>query len=211
MSSAPEKKPTILIVDDDRSITQLLTTIFSKHSYKVIAKHSGRDLQRMWAETTAEQRAEISVILLDLMLPDTNTRDLYSFLRADPHASEVPIIVLSAMRDIDNRVAWLELGVDDYLVKPYPLDEILARIKTHIKLRQLRQAKQVAEAQAALRAHYLRAINEVGHIASQYLDLDLMLVQVAQASPPMQSSHQRRTTYFLTVQNVNPCCGLTSS
>ncbi|MCA9980225.1 MAG: GAF domain-containing protein [Anaerolineales bacterium] len=173
--------PTILIIDDDRSITQLLKTIFSKYDYRVIAVHSGPELHRWWAETTAVKRSEISVILLDLMLPQTNTEELYHFLRADPHAAEVPILVLSAVSDIDNRVAWLELGVDDYLVKPYPLDEILARIKTHIKLRQLRQAKQAAEAQAAIRAHYLRAINEVGNIASQYLDLDLMLVQAAQA------------------------------
>ena len=181
MSILTEAKLTILIVDDDRQIIRLLTLLFEQHNYEVIACYSGADVRRLWESSTAVERTKIGVVLLDLMLPATNTRDLYHFLRADPHIAEVPVLVLSAMSDIDHRVAWLELGVDDYLVKPYPLDEMVARIQIHTKLRHLRQAQQKAEAQADIRAQYLHAINEVGHIASQQLDLEMMLEKVAHA------------------------------
>ncbi len=181
MSILTESKLTILVVDDDRTIVQLLTLLFEQHGYEVLACYSGADVRRLWESSTAVERAKIGVVLLDLMLPGTNTHELYDFLRADPHVTGLPILVLSAMNNIDNRVAWLELGVDDYLVKPYPLDEIVARIQIHIKLRHLRQAQQKAEAQAEIRARYLHAINEVGHVASQQLDLEMMLEKVAHA------------------------------
>jgi signal transduction histidine kinase/DNA-binding response OmpR family regulator len=173
--------PTILVIDDDRQITKLLSLVFEQHGYPVLACHSGADLYRLWNDSTGVGRTNIGAVLLDLNLPGTNTEELYDFLRADPETAEWPIIVLSAMSNIERRVAWLERGVDDYLVKPYPLDEMVARVQIHIQLRHSRQAQKKAESQASIRAHYLRAINEVSHVASQYLDLELMLKQAGEA------------------------------
>lgn len=177
MNSAETTTYTILVIDDDRELLLLMSRVLSKFGYRVLtalsAAHTWQELDALAADDP------VHLILLDLMLPGVPGLELYHALRQRPQTTAVPIVVLSAINDIDKRVELLNHGVDDYLVKPCPLDELTARVAMHIKLGQLRQAKQTAEARAENQSLYLRAINEVGYQATQYLDLEIMMQKVA--------------------------------
>lgn len=112
----------ILIVDDDQKTRTLLKTYLEKNQYEVRLAHNGEaflaEFQR-YAD-------ELSLVILDVMLPDTDGFALCKIVR---HRSNVPIIMLTASSDETDRVVGLELGADDYIGKPYSPRELLARIK----------------------------------------------------------------------------------
>lgn len=110
----------LLIVDDDVEILALLKQFFVQHGYEVDLAAEG---QAMWA-AIARQRPD--AIILDLMLPGEGGLDLCQKLRAQ---LGVPVIMLTAMAELSDRIIGLELGADDYLTKPFDLDELLARVR----------------------------------------------------------------------------------
>lgn len=112
----------ILIVEDDRKASQLLTVFLEKHQYNVTATHDGRSFQ-----TEFDRQAEnLSLVVVDVMLPDTDGFALCKMIR---RRSNVPIVILTASSDETDRIVGLELGADDYVAKPYNPRELLARIK----------------------------------------------------------------------------------
>lgn len=112
----------ILIVEDDRKACLLLKTYLEKHQYDVIATHDGLSFQ-----TEFDRQAEaLSLVVLDVMLPDT---DGFALCRIVRRRSNVPVIILTASADEADRIVGLELGADDYIAKPYNPRELLARIK----------------------------------------------------------------------------------
>lgn len=116
--------PHILVVDDDVDILSLLTGFFHRHAYPVTVAVDGA---RMFAEL-AEQR--IDLVILDVMLQGEDGFSLCRRLRAQ---SRVPVIMLTAMGDHTDRIVGLEIGADDYLVKPFDARELLARIKAVLR------------------------------------------------------------------------------
>lgn len=106
-----------MIVEDDQSIAQPLTDGLVRHGFSVSHTPSGRD--------ALERAEEFDLILLDLGLPDVDGKDV---CRAIRERCAVPIIVLTARGDEIDRVLLLELGADDYLVKPFGFRELVARI-----------------------------------------------------------------------------------
>ncbi len=113
---------TVLIVDDDKISLRLLKSYLEKHQYEV---RSATDGHGFWAEFEVCKDA-LSLVILDVMLPDTDGFTLCQTLR---HKSKVPIIMLTASGDDTDRIVGLELGADDYIAKPYNPRELLARIK----------------------------------------------------------------------------------
>jgi two-component system OmpR family response regulator len=112
-------KPHILVVDDDEDILSLLKGVFQKHGHPVTVALSGRD---MFAALEAQ---EIDMVVLDVMMQGEDGFGLCRRLRAK---STVPIIMLTAMSDHTDRIIGLEIGADDYLIKPFDPRELLARI-----------------------------------------------------------------------------------
>ncbi len=110
----------LLIVDDDVEILALLKQFFVQHGYEVDLAAEG---QAMWA-AIARQRPD--AIILDLMLPGEGGLDLCQKLRAQ---LGVPVIMLTAMAELSDRIIGLELGADDYLTKPFDPRELLARLR----------------------------------------------------------------------------------
>jgi two-component system OmpR family response regulator len=116
--------PRLLLVDDDEDILSLLTDFFRKHSHVVSVAKSGA------AMFEALKKQSIDLVILDVMLQDEDGFSLCRQLRA---ASQVPIIMLTAVADHTDRVVGLEIGADDYLTKPFDQRELLARVKAVLR------------------------------------------------------------------------------
>jgi two-component system, OmpR family, response regulator len=116
--------PHILVVDDDEDILSLLTGFFRKHGHPVTVAANGT------AMFEALEAQKVDLVILDVMLQGEDGFSLCRRLRAD---SNVPVIMLTAMADHTDRIVGLELGADDYLVKPFDARELLARIKAVLR------------------------------------------------------------------------------
>lgn len=117
-------KQKILIVDDDTNIAELISLYLIKECYETRMVHDGESALR---ELTLFQP---NLILLDLMLPGM---DGYQVCREVRTKSQVPIIMLSAKGEVFDKVLGLELGADDYIVKPFDTKELVARVKANLR------------------------------------------------------------------------------
>jgi len=122
-----DKTDCILIVDDDLEIRRLLVDYLARNGFEAIAARDGRE---MWQ---ALERHNIDLIVLDLMLPDTDGLTLCRDLRAKPGKPNLPVLMLTARGEETDRIIGIEMGADDYLVKPFNPRELLARIKSILR------------------------------------------------------------------------------
>ena len=118
-------KQKILIVDDDVNIAELISLYLTKECYDTQMVHDGEEALQVY-----EQYAP-NLILLDLMLPGI---DGYQVCREIRAKSNIPIIMLSAKGEIFDKVLGLELGADDYIMKPFDSKELVARVKARIDM-----------------------------------------------------------------------------
>jgi DNA-binding response OmpR family regulator len=116
--------PRILVVDDEPAVTDLLAYNLRKAHYDVLIAADGRTALRLARESAPD------LVLLDLMLPEVDGLDVCRELR---RASQVPIIMLTARGEEVDRVVGLELGADDYVVKPFSVRELMARVKAVLR------------------------------------------------------------------------------
>ncbi|WP_438391793.1 response regulator [Caballeronia sp. DA-9] len=116
--------PHVLVVDDEEDIRSLLTGFFRKHGHQVSTAIDG---QTLFATLNVQQ---IDIVILDVMLPG---EDGFSLCRRIRATSKVPVIMLTAVADHVDRVVGLEMGADDYLVKPFDARELLARVKAVLR------------------------------------------------------------------------------
>lgn len=114
----------ILIVDDDQEICALLIQFLGAQGFRVSAVGDGPAMRKAMAA------GDVDLVVLDLMLPGEDGLSLCRDLRA---ASDVPIIMLTAMGGETDRVVGLEMGADDYLAKPFSARELLARVKAVLR------------------------------------------------------------------------------
>lgn len=120
-----EKPITILVVEDDTNINQLLRTVLEKAGYKVIQAFSGTE-----AKLVLKLEKEISLVLLDLMLPGISGEEVLRDIR---EKGNIPVIVLTARDSLDDKIGMLTQGADDYITKPFELPEVLARIQVQLR------------------------------------------------------------------------------
>jgi two-component system KDP operon response regulator KdpE len=121
MSAAPLK---ILIVDDEPAIRKLLRMGLGTQGYDVLEASNGKIALELLSEDTA-------LVILDLGLPDIQGHDLLRMIRG--RNDSVPIVVLSSRGDEAGKVQALDLGADDYLTKPFGMDELLARMRAALR------------------------------------------------------------------------------
>lgn len=115
---------TILVVDDDLHLTTTVESILADAGYRPIVAHTAEDGLHL------AQEEEPDLAVLDVMIPTMGGWELCRRLRS---FSDAPIIFLTALGDVDDVVHGLEMGADDYLVKPFRKPELLARIKAHLR------------------------------------------------------------------------------
>ncbi|MGQ9513223.1 response regulator [Thermodesulfitimonas sp.] len=117
----------ILVVDDEETIQRLLCFSLECEGYEVVTATDGIEALRL-----AHNRRP-DLIILDLMLPGMNGLDFCKFLRADNDLQNVPIIILTARAEENDRVLGLETGADDYVTKPFSVRELVARVRAHLR------------------------------------------------------------------------------
>lgn len=132
-------KQKILIVDDDTNIAELISLYLTKECFETRMVEDGEEAIRAFEEF------QPNLILLDLMLPGI---DGYEVCRTVRKTSSVPIIMLSAKGEIFDKVLGLELGADDYMIKPFDSKELVARVKA--VLRRFQPAQETAGTEAAV-------------------------------------------------------------
>ena len=113
-----------MVVDDDQNICELLRLYIEKEGYEVAIANDGRQALRVFEETDPD------LILLDIMLPEL---DGWQVCREIRKKSQCPIIMLTAKGEVFDKVLGLELGADDYVVKPFEAKEVMARIKAMLR------------------------------------------------------------------------------
>ncbi|MBC3516846.1 response regulator transcription factor [Neobittarella massiliensis] len=114
----------ILVVDDDKNICELLRLYIEKEGYQTVLAHDGKQALAVFEEEKP------SLIILDVMMPEL---DGWQVCREIRKTSDVPIIMLTAKGETFDKVLGLELGADDYVVKPFDSKEIVARIKAVLR------------------------------------------------------------------------------
>ena len=127
----------ILIVDDDEHISELISLYLTKEFYDTKIVYDGEEALRQFRHFSP------NLILLDLMLPGI---DGYQVCREIRQQSNVPIIMLSAKGEVFDKVLGLELGADDYIIKPFDSKELVARVKAVLRRYQPAQASQTKPA-----------------------------------------------------------------
>lgn len=138
----------ILVVDDEQAIVDVLTYNLTKAGYTPVVARDGVEALRLAGQESPD------LVILDLMLPGMDGLDVCRELRrsSDGELRNVPVIMLTARDEEIDRVVGLELGADDYVVKPFSVRELMARVKTVLR----RSAPQSAPADAILEAGGLR-------------------------------------------------------
>jgi len=131
MSTASNSRQSILVIDDDARIVSLLRRALSYEGYTV------RTALTATAGLASARDEPPNLVVLDLMLPDLDGFSLCRQLRADEHS--MPVLMLTARDAIEDRVAGLDSGADDYLVKPFDPRELLARVRALLRREPVRR------------------------------------------------------------------------
>lgn len=119
---------TILIVDDERMLVETISYNLEKEGFTVVSAHDG--------ETALQQAREVRphLVILDLMLPKVSGWEVCRALRQSAeHKLDAPILMLTARGEEADKVLGLELGADDYLVKPFGMRELVARVRALLR------------------------------------------------------------------------------
>ncbi|WP_270396063.1 response regulator transcription factor [Mediterraneibacter massiliensis] len=117
--------PKILIIEDDTDINNMICEFLTEHSFSVVQAFSGTEARLLF-----DLQFDFSLIIMDLMLPGISGENLLTEIRS---SSNIPIIILSAKNALDDKVELLAKGADDYLTKPFALEELLVRIQVQLR------------------------------------------------------------------------------
>ncbi len=180
----PDVSEIILIVDDTAANLRLLSQMLTDQGYRVRAVTSG-------ARALASARAAPpDLVLLDIKMPGMNGYEVCEQLKADPLTREIPVIFISALDEIQDKVQAFAVGGVDYITKPFQFKEVLARTETHLALRrlqsQLQDANQRMEQELAL----------AGKVQSSFLPGELPAIAGWQIKAALRPARQTSGDFY---------------
>ena len=114
----------VLTVDDDQAISALLKHLLEREGYTVKALFDGLDAK----DYMLSQQVRPALVLIEMMLPSVNGDDLIEIIRGSASWKDIPVVVLSSLSQDDKIVRALKLGANDYVTKPFRVNELLTRI-----------------------------------------------------------------------------------
>jgi PleD family two-component response regulator len=123
----------LLLVDDNTTNLQVLSQILAGHGHRLLVAKNGEDA------ISIARRTQPDLILLDIMMPGIDGFETCRQLKEDPATRESVVIFLSARGDVSDKVRGLELGAVDYIAKPFQAEEVIARVRTHLRNRSQRR------------------------------------------------------------------------
>ena len=176
----------VLIVDDKPDNLLLLKRILLQHGYEVRTETSG-------ARALEAARLQVpDLILLDILMPGMDGYEVCRRLKADDRMRDVPVLFLSALDEAEDKVKAFAAGGVDYITKPFQVDEVVARLQTHLALRGLQLQLQAANAKLARQLKELEARNEeldaFAHTVAH--DIKNPLTMIAGYADSLLSDHQ---------------------
>lgn len=122
-----QAQPCVLVVEDEGAQREVLKYNLEAEGFSVVMAENGDEAMLLVAEEQPD------LIVLDWMLPNVSGIEICRRVKADPHTRQIPIIMLSARSEEVDRVRGLETGADDYVVKPYSVVELMARLRTQLR------------------------------------------------------------------------------
>ncbi len=125
----------ILVVDDEEKNVKLMEAILLPRGYEIVKAYNGEEALQQVAKQVPD------LILLDVMMPIMNGFEVCKKLKDDPETRLIPIVIMTALGQVEDRVRGIEAGADDFLTKPVNRDELLARIQTSLRLKEAVQKK----------------------------------------------------------------------
>jgi class 3 adenylate cyclase len=153
------EKATILVADDRVDNIQLVHDLLTMEGYRVLSARNGQEALDQIRQSLPD------LVLLDLDMPLMDGYEVCEHLKADPATSGIPVLMLTAWAEPDQRVKGLRLGAEDYLAKPFDYRELLERVKARLRTKQL--ADELRAAQQAIRRTFERYVSP--HVVGRLL------------------------------------------
>ncbi|HSH04286.1 MAG TPA: response regulator transcription factor [Anaerolineae bacterium] len=146
------QRPTILLIDDDITNLKVAVNHLNAYSYRILTADNGAD------GIMRAQKAGPDLILLDIRMPGLDGLETCRRLKANPTTATIPVIFMTALTDINDKVHAFDVGAVDYVTKPIEAPELIARVRTHLTLRAFQRdlEQQVAQRTAELTAELNR-------------------------------------------------------
>jgi putative two-component system response regulator len=191
MDDAPQKY-NLLIVDDTTANLRLLSSLFSEKGYKVRSVINGQ------MALTAVRADPPDLILLDINMPDMNGYQVCELLKADESLADIPVIFISALDDLQDKVKAFTTGGVDYITKPFQTEEVLSRVKTHLTLRRTQNELLQARNDLLEINHHLeeRVQKQVKQISSSHLATIFAMAKLAESRDSDTGRHLDRVRYL---------------
>jgi len=169
--------PEILVVDDQREIREVLTRSLTNEGYHVTSAIDGQD------GLDALSRGTPDLILLDLAMPRVNGYQVLEFLKSSNEFQAIPVIILTALNNQSQIIRGLQQGANDYIAKPFNMEELLARVRVQVRILDLEQQLRESEA-------YHRALFERTSDPEMVIDKSGSILQVNEAATDLLAVSQ---------------------
>lgn len=174
----------LLVIDDDRRLRELLQKYLEENGYQVLGAASAHEARQKLL------KEETQLIVLDLMMPEESGLEFLKWLRQDMQ-NEIPVLMLTAMGEVDHRIEGLEAGADDYLAKPFDPRELLLRIRNL-----LQRKSNLTFPGSAIRLGLLtydpsRATLKRGHESIHLTSLEVTLMNIFSQQPGIPISREK--------------------
>ncbi|MBL8193399.1 MAG: response regulator, partial [Blastocatellia bacterium] len=144
---------TILVIDDDKFITEIIARFLNKHNHEVLKVHKGKEGIKIAIDTLPD------VILLDQVMPDIEGTAVCETLKNDERTKDIPIVFVTSKVELDDQVQALRLGAHDYICKPIEPKELIARVEAALRIKylqdQLKDKLRISQELEETRQHLL--------------------------------------------------------
>ena len=135
-----QQPPKILIVDDEKDTVDMITTLLELEGYKVFSAASGTEAIRFLErerQRTPEFETPVDLILLDIVMGDSDGREICRRIKGDEELKFIPVIILTVRTSLEDKIQSLNIGADDYLTKPFINEELLAKVRVMLRIKNL--------------------------------------------------------------------------
>ncbi len=188
---ASDSRASILIVDDTRANLRFLANILTLQGYVVRPALNGA------MALSSAQAKPPDLILLDILMPDMNGYEVCAKLKADPATRDIPVIFLSALNEVLDKVRAFDVGGVDYITKPFQVEEVVVRVETHLALRNLQRCLEEKNLQLQKEiAARERELALAGQIQSSFLATTLPEIPGWQVSMTLKPAHTMSGDFY---------------
>ena len=178
-----ESQAKILVVDDEVDNVRVLEALLLRRGYEVVKARNGAEaLQQV-------EREQPDLILLDVMMPIMDGFEVCKILKDNPETRLIPVVIMTALGQVEDRVKGIEAGADDFLTKPVHRDELLARIHTSLRLKQA--ITQQVEAMQHVRTHLTKFVPQAV----------MRLIEANPTAPEMEKKERDVSVLFVDISS----------